>query len=240
MGVTRLDDRILGNDRPGPVTERLHDAYWRFRREGWCARADRLRAAPRRRSSGGDGRSGGAAAADRVGRGRGAGGCASRSAAGCARAPSPTRPRSAGEGENWRNTTPARTTAAERALQCRRRRRDAGRPPRRHCRVRRLRPARHRQQPGVRGGRSVRLIAAGRRPARSRRGPFGYAVRRRRWRLSGPDACGNRPAARPAHADAADPLAAARRPAAEPGGARPLPALPASPHSAASRRAGCC
>ena len=37
MGVTWLDDRIMGNDRPGPVTERLHDAYWRFRREGWCA-----------------------------------------------------------------------------------------------------------------------------------------------------------------------------------------------------------
>jgi branched-chain amino acid aminotransferase len=36
IGVTRLDDRILGNDRPGPVTERLHDAYWRYRREGWC------------------------------------------------------------------------------------------------------------------------------------------------------------------------------------------------------------
>jgi len=37
MGVTRLDGRILGNDRPGPVTSRLFDAYWRFRREGWCA-----------------------------------------------------------------------------------------------------------------------------------------------------------------------------------------------------------
>ena len=37
IGVTRLDDRILGNDRPGPQTEKLHDAYWRFRREGWCA-----------------------------------------------------------------------------------------------------------------------------------------------------------------------------------------------------------
>jgi len=36
MGVTRLDDRILGNDRPGAVTEKLYDAYWRFRREGWC------------------------------------------------------------------------------------------------------------------------------------------------------------------------------------------------------------
>ncbi len=37
IGVTRLDDRIMGNDRPGPMTEALHDAYWRFRREGWCA-----------------------------------------------------------------------------------------------------------------------------------------------------------------------------------------------------------
>jgi branched-chain amino acid aminotransferase len=36
MGVTRLDERILGNGRPGPLTERLHEAYWRFRREGWC------------------------------------------------------------------------------------------------------------------------------------------------------------------------------------------------------------
>jgi branched-chain amino acid aminotransferase len=35
MGVTRLDERILGNARPGPVTERLHDAYWQFRRDGW-------------------------------------------------------------------------------------------------------------------------------------------------------------------------------------------------------------
>lgn len=37
MGATRLDGRILGNDRPGPITRRLHDAYWRFRKEGWCA-----------------------------------------------------------------------------------------------------------------------------------------------------------------------------------------------------------
>lgn len=35
MGVTRLDSRILGNDRPGPITERLRQAYWRFRGEGW-------------------------------------------------------------------------------------------------------------------------------------------------------------------------------------------------------------
>ncbi len=37
IGVTRLDGRILGNDRPGPVTQRLHDAYWQLRRDGWHA-----------------------------------------------------------------------------------------------------------------------------------------------------------------------------------------------------------
>jgi branched-chain amino acid aminotransferase len=35
MGVTRLDTRLLGNDRPGPLTSQLHSAYWQFRREGW-------------------------------------------------------------------------------------------------------------------------------------------------------------------------------------------------------------
>ena len=35
--VTRLDSRILGNDRPGPVTERLREAYWLKRRKGWHA-----------------------------------------------------------------------------------------------------------------------------------------------------------------------------------------------------------
>ena len=39
IGVTRLDDRILSNDRPGPVTARLGESYWRFRREGWCNEA---------------------------------------------------------------------------------------------------------------------------------------------------------------------------------------------------------
>ncbi|HTH97483.1 MAG TPA: aminotransferase class IV, partial [Stellaceae bacterium] len=37
MGATRLDARILGNDRPGPITRKLHDAYWQFRKDGWCA-----------------------------------------------------------------------------------------------------------------------------------------------------------------------------------------------------------
>jgi branched-chain amino acid aminotransferase len=36
VGVTRLDERILSNDRPGPVTARLSEAYWQFRKEGWC------------------------------------------------------------------------------------------------------------------------------------------------------------------------------------------------------------
>ena len=37
MGVTRLDSRILGNDRPGPLTAQLHAAYWQLRRDGWHA-----------------------------------------------------------------------------------------------------------------------------------------------------------------------------------------------------------
>lgn len=37
IGVTHLDGRILGNDRPGPITERLHEAYWQARRDGWHA-----------------------------------------------------------------------------------------------------------------------------------------------------------------------------------------------------------
>jgi branched-chain amino acid aminotransferase len=37
MGVTRLDGRILGNHRPGPITRRLHEAYWEYRKQGWCS-----------------------------------------------------------------------------------------------------------------------------------------------------------------------------------------------------------
>jgi branched-chain amino acid aminotransferase len=37
MGVTRLDGRILSNDRPGPITRRLHEAYWECRKQGWCS-----------------------------------------------------------------------------------------------------------------------------------------------------------------------------------------------------------
>lgn len=35
--VSRLDGRILGNDRPGPISERLREAYWAKRRAGWHA-----------------------------------------------------------------------------------------------------------------------------------------------------------------------------------------------------------
>lgn len=35
MGVTRLDQRILGNDRPGEMTRKLSGEYWRLRETGW-------------------------------------------------------------------------------------------------------------------------------------------------------------------------------------------------------------
>jgi branched-chain amino acid aminotransferase len=35
MPVARLNERILGNDRPGPVSLRLKDLYWRKHKEGW-------------------------------------------------------------------------------------------------------------------------------------------------------------------------------------------------------------
>jgi branched-chain amino acid aminotransferase len=35
MPVARLNARILGNDRPGPVSLRLKDLYWRKHDEGW-------------------------------------------------------------------------------------------------------------------------------------------------------------------------------------------------------------
>jgi len=35
MPVSRLNDRILGNDRPGPVSVRLKELYWRKHEEGW-------------------------------------------------------------------------------------------------------------------------------------------------------------------------------------------------------------
>ncbi|MGE3146684.1 MAG: aminotransferase class IV [Pseudorhodoplanes sp.] len=37
MPVSRIDGRILGNDRPGPLSMRLHDLFWEKRRAGWHA-----------------------------------------------------------------------------------------------------------------------------------------------------------------------------------------------------------
>jgi branched-chain amino acid aminotransferase len=35
--VTRVDGRIFGNDREGPVTARLRETYWARRKAGWLA-----------------------------------------------------------------------------------------------------------------------------------------------------------------------------------------------------------
>ena len=37
MPVSRVGRRILGNDRPGPLSVRLKDLYWRKHAEGWHA-----------------------------------------------------------------------------------------------------------------------------------------------------------------------------------------------------------
>ncbi len=35
MPISRVGKRIMGNDRPGPLSSRLKDAYWRKHAEGW-------------------------------------------------------------------------------------------------------------------------------------------------------------------------------------------------------------
>ncbi|PZQ46508.1 MAG: branched-chain amino acid--2-keto-4-methylthiobutyrate aminotransferase [Rhodovulum sulfidophilum] len=37
MPVSRIDGRIMGNDRPGPISTRLKDHFWKKRAEGWHA-----------------------------------------------------------------------------------------------------------------------------------------------------------------------------------------------------------
>jgi branched-chain amino acid aminotransferase len=37
MPIRRFEDRILSNGAPGPVTRRLHAAYWKKHEEGWHA-----------------------------------------------------------------------------------------------------------------------------------------------------------------------------------------------------------
>ena len=48
MGVTRLDDRILGNDRPGPTDREAARRLLAVPPRGLVLRGDRLRAARRR------------------------------------------------------------------------------------------------------------------------------------------------------------------------------------------------
>ena len=37
MPVTRVDDRVLGNGAPGPITTRIRETYWRKHEQGWHA-----------------------------------------------------------------------------------------------------------------------------------------------------------------------------------------------------------
>ena len=163
---------------------------------------------------------------------------------GCGRLPPPPAPLPQGEGEKapvlprllWREGGWSGT----RGSACAGRGGHAGGAARRHRGVRRVRLAQHRQQSGVRRGRSGGdLLLIGEPPAADD-DRSGSAFAGRGGRLSGPDARRDRAGARQAHAGAADPLAAARRPAAQSGRAGRLSAVPASADRSASRRAGCC
>jgi branched-chain amino acid aminotransferase len=37
MPASRIDGRILGNDRPGPISSRLREEFWAKRKGGWHA-----------------------------------------------------------------------------------------------------------------------------------------------------------------------------------------------------------
>ncbi|GGC44883.1 aminotransferase class IV [Chelatococcus reniformis] len=37
MPASRIDGRIMGNDRPGPISQRVHEAFWSRRAHGWHA-----------------------------------------------------------------------------------------------------------------------------------------------------------------------------------------------------------
>jgi len=37
MPASRIDGRIMGNDRPGPVSERMRETFWAKRAAGWHA-----------------------------------------------------------------------------------------------------------------------------------------------------------------------------------------------------------
>ncbi|WP_138470618.1 aminotransferase class IV [Poseidonocella sp. HB161398] len=46
MPASRIDGRIMNNDRPGPLSMRLHDRFWQKRAEGWHATPVRYAAEP--------------------------------------------------------------------------------------------------------------------------------------------------------------------------------------------------
>jgi len=35
VGVSRIDGRILNNDRPGPISAKIRETYWEKRKQGW-------------------------------------------------------------------------------------------------------------------------------------------------------------------------------------------------------------
>jgi branched-chain amino acid aminotransferase len=35
MPVSRIDDHVMGNDRPGPISQKVKDTYWKKREAGW-------------------------------------------------------------------------------------------------------------------------------------------------------------------------------------------------------------
>ena len=37
MPASRIDGRIMGNDRPGPISSKLRETFWKKRAEGWHA-----------------------------------------------------------------------------------------------------------------------------------------------------------------------------------------------------------
>jgi len=52
MPVTRLDDAVVGDGRPGPVTRRLHETYWnRHANSPWATPIRRSDATEKRRQT---------------------------------------------------------------------------------------------------------------------------------------------------------------------------------------------
>ena len=37
LDIRRIDDRILSNGAPGPISRQIHAEYWKKHQEGWKA-----------------------------------------------------------------------------------------------------------------------------------------------------------------------------------------------------------